>query len=109
MKIKNFHNCDNFYRTIVQAYIIAFCIYYKDLTKINDLQIWLSKNKWPDLIVQIEGQYLDPKKIQNLYNRAEIDILIDIATKLNTWKQKFEVKPVTAIDNGIQFKKYTPR
>lgn len=38
------------------------------------------------MIAQIEGQYLDLKKVENLCNGAEIDILIDIATKLNTQK-----------------------
>ncbi len=81
MKIKDFYSCDDFFRTIVQAHIIAFCIYHQGLTKINDLQTWLSRNDWPNLIVQIEGQYLNPEKVQNLGDGAEMDVLVDVCKR----------------------------
>ncbi len=43
-KVKDFHACDNFFRTIVQAYIIALCMHHQSFTKIDDLQTWLSKD-----------------------------------------------------------------
>ena len=109
MKVKDFHACDNFFKTIVQAHIIAFYIHFQGLTKINDLQTLLSRNNWPNIIAQIERQYLNTEKEQNLRNGAEIDVLADVATKLNTRKQKFETKQVTAICNSVQFKKHTLR
>lgn len=82
--IKDFYACDDFFRTIVQAHIIALFLYYQDFTKINDLQTWLSKNNCPDIIAQIEKQYLDSENVQNLCDRAKINGFVDIATKLNT-------------------------
>lgn len=61
-------------------------MHHQDFGKINNLQTWLSKNDWPDLIAQIKGQYLDLEKVQNLHNGAETDVLVDVITKLNTWK-----------------------
>lgn len=63
MKIKDLHTCDNFFKIIVPAHIIALYIYYHGFTKITDLLIWLFKNDWLDLIDQIEMQYLNPEKV----------------------------------------------
>ncbi len=52
---------------------------------------------------------MNPEKVQNLRNGAEIDVFVDVAIKLNTRKQEFEVERATAICNGIRFKKHTPR
>ncbi len=92
IKIKDFHACDNFFKTIVQAHIIALCMHHQGLTKINDLQTWLFRNDWANLISQFEGQYLNFEKVQNLCDGAKIDVLVDVATKLNTRKQKFKVE-----------------
>lgn len=101
MKIKDFHACDNFFGTIVQAHIITLCMNHQGLTKINDLQSWLFRNNWPDMIAQIEGQYLSLEKVQNLHNGSEMDIFVDVATNLNARKQKFEMKQETAICSGL--------
>lgn len=84
-------------------------MHYQGLTKINDLQTWLSSNNQPDLKALIERQYLNPEKVQNLRDRAKMDIFVDVAMKLNTQKQKFETEQATGICNGVRFKKHTPR
>lgn len=109
MKIKDFYTCNDFFRTIVQAHIIALCIHYQGLTKINDLQTLLSGVNWPGMIAQIKKQYLSFEKVQNLYNRREIDIFMDMATNLNARKQESETEQETAIYSGLQFENHTLR
>ncbi len=36
-KVKDFYACDDFYKTIVQAYIIVLYMYHQGFTKIDDL------------------------------------------------------------------------
>ncbi len=52
---------------------------------------------------------MNPEKVQNLRDEAEIDIFVDIAIKLNTQKQEFEVERITTICNSVQFQKDMPR
>lgn len=83
MKVKDFYACNNFFKTIVQAHIIALCIYYQGVTKINDLQILLSRKNWLDIMAQIEKQYFSLEKVEILCNKSGIDIFVDVATNLN--------------------------
>lgn len=55
-------------------------MHHQGFTKINEFQTKLFRNDWSDLIAQIEGQYLDSEKVQNLRNRAKMDILVDTTT-----------------------------
>lgn len=63
MKIKDFYVCNDFFKTIIQAHIIALCMHHQNLTKIDNLQTWLSYNKWPDLVTQVEKVYLGFEKV----------------------------------------------
>ena len=65
-KVKDFYAYDDFFRTIVQAHIIALCMHHKGFTKIDDLQTLLCKNNWPDVIAQVEKQYLGLDKVQDI-------------------------------------------
>ncbi len=61
------------------------------------------------MITQIEKQYLGLDKVQDIHEGSEPDILIEIAVKWDTRKQRFNAKRETAVHNGIRFKKYTPK
>ena len=86
MKIKNFYACDDFFKPIIQAYIIAFCMHHQNLTKIDDLQTWLSYNNWPNLITQVEKEYLSLEKVQSVREGAEMNILAEVAIELGICK-----------------------
>ena len=85
-KIKDFHTCDNFFRTIVQAHIIAFCMHYQGFIKIDDLQTWLSKDNWTDIIAQVKKQYLGLDKVYDIRKKKEPGIFAEVAVKLDTRK-----------------------
>lgn len=83
MKIKDFHTYDDYFKPIIQPHIITICIYHQSLIKINDLQTQLFENDWSNLIAPIEGQYLNSGKVQNFHDGVEINVLVNVATKLS--------------------------
>lgn len=65
MKVKDFYICNNFFKTIIQAYIIVFYMHHQNFIKINNLQTWLSYKNWPNQLIQIAKEYLGLKKVQS--------------------------------------------
>lgn len=73
------------------------------------METWLSHNNWPDLVAQVEKEYLGLEKVQSVRERAEINILAEVAIELEIRKQKFDAERETAFQNGVRFKKQTPK
>lgn len=86
VKMKYFHACNDFFKMIVQAHIIAFCIYHQGLIKIDNLQTWLSCNNQSNLVAYIKKEYLGLEKIQNAYEGAKLNIFKEVAIKLDARK-----------------------
>lgn len=67
---KDFHTSNNFFWTVVTSFVIALCMYDTLCRDIPVFKAWLSTNNWPDMIKNIEKDYLNPFKPLELRDRA---------------------------------------
>lgn len=68
--MKNFHACDNFLKTVIDANVVAFCITFLKCKDINIYKKWLINSDWPEKISRLENLNLKPFKIQKLQSQV---------------------------------------
>lgn len=108
-KVKDFHACDEFFRTVIHAHVIALCMHHLGLIKIDDFQTWLSRNNWPELIRSIEQKFLGPEEVQNIRDYIGEEAFAKVARRLDIRKQGFKTEQEVARQSGTRFRKQTPK
>ena len=59
---KDFHACDDFYRTVVKGFVISLCMHSAKSTDVAAFKSWLSQNDWRKMIQEVEEMHLGPLK-----------------------------------------------
>lgn len=90
---KDFHVCDNFFRTVVMSLVIALCMQKTSCKELLHFKTWLSGNNWPELIQNIADKHLDPFKPTKLRSNTSQGIravrteaAAAIAVEKNAWR-----------------------
>ena len=73
------------------------------LNKINNFQIWLSRNNWNKLLASIKQNFLGLKELQSICEYIGDDVLAEVAKKLDIWKRGFETKQYIALQDEHRF------
>lgn len=55
---KNFHASDDFFRTVIKAFVIALCMHGAKCADLRSFKKWLSENDWPNVIEEVEAAHL---------------------------------------------------
>lgn len=91
--MKNFHACDDFFRLLVEAYVIALAMNTAGCNTIDFFRVWLSQSDWPDLINDIKS-LCGPFAVSSIRAKAERDIKEVVEILLATTKVKWETTQV---------------
>ena len=70
---KDFHACDDFYKTVVKSFAISLCMHGAGSTNVATFKTWLSQNNWRKLIQDVEETYLgalEPAKKNLVFART---------------------------------------
>ena len=79
---KEFHACDDFFRTVIQANVIVLCINESGCTSSAAFQTWLSRNNWPALLKLVQEKYLNPLSVHLIKKQADQQVESEVADLL---------------------------
>ena len=86
---KDFHVCDDFFRTIVIAFVVTLCMHGASCDRLPAFRTWLSKNNWRKLILAMSNLYIDLFKPGSLRAeaRSEVkeEVVLAVATEEAEW------------------------
>lgn len=87
--IKEFHACDDFFRTVVQANLIALCMNVSGCASSAAFQTWLSRNNWPALLKLVVEKYLSPLAVHTFRKESDQQVESEVAKLLKTRQQEW--------------------
>ena len=64
--MKNFHACNNFFKTVIDINMFTLCITSARYKNISTYKKWLVNSDWPEEISKLENLNLKPFKVQKL-------------------------------------------
>ena len=86
---KDFHASDDFFRTVVTSFVIALCMHDTSCHDMSDFKACLSSNNWPNMIKNVDKEYLDPFKTMELRDQTAQEVEGDVTTTIelrkDTW------------------------
>ncbi len=68
--MKNFYTCDDFFKTVINANVVVFCITSTNYKDISIYKKWLINLDCPEKISRLENLNLKPFKVQKLQSQA---------------------------------------
>ena len=68
--MKNFHACDDFFKTVIDVNVVAICITSARCKDISIYKKWLVNSDWPEEIFRLENLNLKPFEVQKLRSQA---------------------------------------
>jgi hypothetical protein len=88
--IKDFHACDDFFRTVLEAYIIAYYQHHAGATDTKELVNHLEKNDWPAQIALAVQAGIDPFGVSWVRTQARESIDAAVAARMEEERAKWE-------------------
>ena len=89
---KDFHACDDFYRTIVNGFVLLLCMHGTKCTNVAAFKAWLAQNDWRKLIQKIKKMYLGAlKPAKENFNFAQAlhkRLSVAVAQEEEDWRAK---------------------
>lgn len=85
---KDFHACDDFFRTVVITFVVTLCMHGASCDRLPAFQTWLSKNNWRELILAMSNLYIDPFKPGSLRAEARSEVKEEVALAVATEEVK---------------------
>lgn len=68
--MKNSHHCDDFFRTVIEALIVALAMQTAGCSKIESFRNWVSESNWLKLIEDWEDRDLGIRRVHLLRTNA---------------------------------------
>lgn len=68
--MKNFYAYDDFFKTVINANVVAFCITSTRCNNISTYKKWLGNSNWPEEISRLANLNLNPFKVQKLWSQV---------------------------------------
>ena len=90
--MKDFHPCDDFFCTVVTAFVVAFCMHGASCTQLPAFQNWLSKNNWRALILGLSDKHIDPFKPSDLRAKVRSEVENEVAAAVAAERFDWETK-----------------
>ena len=85
--MKNFYSYNNFFKTVININMVAFCITFARYKKISIYKKWLVNSDWPEEIFRLKNLNLKPFEVRKLWSQVTQKVNKIIAIIL-TAKQK---------------------
>lgn len=89
---KDFHSCDDFFRTIIYSTIIALFMHESGCQTIKAFETWLCKNNWPQLIKSIAEKHLTLTNVYSLRDAGKDQVAADVEITLVAKKDEWRIK-----------------
>ena len=80
--MKNFHACNDFFKTVIDANVVTLCITSAGCKDISTYKKWLVNSNWPKEIFRLENLNLKPFEVQKLRSQATQKVNETTATTL---------------------------
>ena len=68
--MKNFHACNDFIKTVIDAIVVALCIISIGCKDISIYKKWLVNSDWPEEIFRLKNLNLNFFEVQKLQSQA---------------------------------------
>ena len=72
--VKDFHASDDFFCTVVTAFVVVLCMHGASCKQLSAFCSWLSQNNWHELILTMSSKYLDLFKPSDLCAEARSEV-----------------------------------
>ncbi|KAA8913110.1 hypothetical protein FN846DRAFT_886795 [Sphaerosporella brunnea] len=89
--IKDFHACDDFFRMVLEAYILAYYQHYAGLAYANQLNAHLETSDWPAQIALAVRAGIDPFMVSRVRSVARESIDAAVGVRMEEERAKWEV------------------
>jgi hypothetical protein len=90
-EIKDFHGCDDFFRMVVEAYIIAYYQHHAGVSATQELKVHLERKDWPAQIALAVRSGIDPFRVSRVRTQARVSIDSAVQARMEEEHTKWEV------------------
>ena len=86
-----FHACNNFFKTVIDANVVALCITSAGFKDISTYKKWLVNSDWPEGISRLENLNLKPLEVQKLQSQVTQKVNKTTATTFAAEEKEWNV------------------